>query len=422
MLDLKFIRENKDLVEQGIKNKGYDCNLDELIELDEQRRELLVKAETLKADRNKASDEIGVLKKEGKDISPKIGDLKELSDNIKDFDEKIANIEKNIKLRSLYIPNIPNEEVPIGDESANKEIKTWGEKPVYDFTPKTHVEIAEELDIIDFKRAVKISGAGFALYKKQGAKLERALINFMLDLHVEEHGYTEVSPPFVVNSETMTGTGQLPKMADDMYKLENDDLYLVPTAEVPVTNIFRNEILEQKDLPLGFCAYTPCFRKEAGAYGKDTRGLIRMHQFDKVELVRFVDPEKSYDELELLLSHAETVLQKLGLHYRVIILASKDLSFSAAKCYDIELWAPGQNAYLEVSSCSNFENFQARRMSIRFKDKTTNKTEFVHTINGSGLALARLVVAILEVYQQADGKIKIPDALKPYLNNKEFLI
>ena len=413
MLDLKFIRQNVEIVKQGLKAKSSDFDLDHFLSLDEERRKILLVVEELKAERNKASDTIAKLKKENKDASDLLEQMKNIGTKIKALDDELAVKETEFKHLQLLIPNMPNKEVPVGGADANKEVKVWGKKPEFSFEPKPHWDIAEDLDIIDFKRASKISGAGFILFKNWAAKLERVLINYMLDIHTLKHGYTEVSPPFMVSGATMTGTGQLPKLEKDMYKIEGEDLYLIPTAEVPVTNIFRNEVLEEKDLPSSFVAYTPCFRKVAGAYGKDTRGMIRVHQFDKVELVRFVNPEKSYQELELLLSHAEYILQSLGLHYRVLMLASGDMSFAAAKCYDIEVWAPGQNRYLEVSSCSNFEDFQARRMSIKYKSKT--KTELVHTLNGSGVALPRLVIALLETYQQKDGTIKLPEVLQKFI-------
>lgn len=422
MLDIKFIRENTEKVKQAMLNKNTDINIDELIGFDRRRRELLAEVERLKAVRNDVSRQIGLLKKDNKPCEDLMTQMKSIGDQIQRMDEDIRELTIKIDNILIWIPNIPHESVPVGrDSSDNKFYKKWGEIPSFDFTPKPHWEIGENLDILDFTRSSKLSGSGFILFKGAGALLERALINFMIDLHTSKHGYCEVSPPFMVNTACMFGTGQIPKMEKDMYKVEDDDLYLIPTAEVPVTNIYRGEILEEDDLPKYFVAYTPCFRREAGSYGKDTRGMIRVHQFDKVELVKIVKAGTEYDELEKLLADAEEVLQLLGLPYRVLTLCSGDMSFAAAKCYDIEAWAPGQNNYLEVSSCSTFEDFQARRMNLRYREKSSRKMRYAGTLNGSGVALARTVVAIIESYQTADGRVKVPQALRPYMRNMEYI-
>ncbi len=423
MLDIKFIRENTDKVKKAIADRGYKLDLDEFLNLDQERRKLLIEVEKMKQEKNVVSDEVGKLLKEKKDAKDKIANMKVVSQKIGEIDKKVEEIDQKLAKIAYIIPNIPHSSLPIApDATGNKVVKEWGNKPVFDFKPREHAELAELLDIIDFPRAAKLSGGGFVLYKGIGARLERALINFMLDLHTKKHGYTEIFPPFLVNRQSMTGTGQLPKFEEDMYRLRDDDLFLVPTAEVPVTNIFRDEILKEEDLPIYYTAYTACFRREAGSYGKETKGLSRVHQFDKIELVKFVRPETSYDELEKLLVNAETVLQLLGLPYRILMLCTGDLSFAAAKCYDIELWAPGAAKYYEVSSCSNFEAFQARRANIKYRKTIEgNKkiVEYVHTLNGSGVALARLVIAILEAYQQKDGSVVIPEALRPYLDSME---
>ena len=415
MLDIKRIREDVDAVRKGIESRGADARvIDELLALDSRRRGLLVEAEGLKAERNSTSKEIGRLRKQGEDTSAQEQAMRDVGKRIAALDEEVRSAETETRTLLLTIPNVPCPEIPVGtDASANRTVKQVGTPASLAFEPKTHVEIGERLGIIDFARGTKIAGPGFPVLVGQAARLERALIQFMLDLHVAEHGYTELCPPVVCNSASMTGTGQLPKMAEDMYAVPADDLYLIPTAEVPVTNYYRDEIIKQ-DLPIYLTAYTPCFRREAGAAGSETRGMIRVHQFDKVEMVKFVKPETSYAELETLLANAEDVLQRLGLVYRVLELCTGDISFAAAKCYDIELWAPGQNDWLEVSSCSNFEDFQARRAGIRYKDEQ-GKTQFVHTLNGSGVALARLVVALIENGQQADGTIVLPDAIVPYM-------
>jgi len=418
MLDIRKIRENEQGVRQGLKNRGADTvAIDRVVALDHDRRKLLTEVEALKSQRNKVSKDIGALKQKGENTDKIQAEMRQLGDRIAGIDARVREIDAQLEEQMLYIPNLPHGSIPVGpDKFSNKVVREHGQPAVFNFKPKTHVEIGEKLGLFDFDRASKISGTGFPLFVGAGARLQRALIQYMLDLHVKEHGYTEIWPPSVVNSASMRGTGQLPKMADDMYHATQDDLWLIPTAEVPVTNFYRDEIIN-KPLPVYLTAYTPCFRREAGSAGKETRGLIRVHQFDKVEMVKFVEPETSYDELETLTANAEDVLKRLGLHYRVLMLCSGDISFSAAKCYDIELWAPGQNDWLEVSSCSNFEDFQARRANIRYKKD--GKTRFVHTLNGSGVALARLVVAILENYQQADGSVVLPEAIVPYMGGIE---
>jgi seryl-tRNA synthetase len=416
MLDINFIRNNPDKVKQAIALKHENAaSIDQLLEVDTQRRSMIHACEQLKSKRNEKSKEVSDLKKKGQDASKIIEETKKIGDDIKSIEEKLKELDSQITNLMLRIPNIPAADVPIGkDEKDNVVVKSWGQRKTFDFTPLPHWELGSILNILDTERASKISGSGFILLKGLGAKLERALFSFMLDVHTREHGYTELFPPFLVTRTTMTGTGQLPKLEEDMYRTAADDLFLVPTAEVPVTNIHRDEILSYKDLPICYTAYTPCFRREAGSYGKDTRGIIRVHQFNKVELVKLVRPETSYHELESLLGNAEKILQLLGLEYRVAKLSTGDMSFAAAKCYDIEVWAPGVNKFLEVSSCSNFEDFQARRINIRFRDEE-GKLRFVHTLNGSGLALPRTVIALLETYQQKDGSIVIPDILQPYM-------
>ncbi|SMC22471.1 seryl-tRNA synthetase [Desulfacinum hydrothermale DSM 13146] len=422
MLDLKFVRDNVDRVAQMLRDRQMPLDMQPFVELDGKRRNILREVEELKHQRNQASEEIARLKREKKDAGALIEKMRQVSQRIKDLDQELGAIEEQFRQFLMLIPNMPHPSVPVGaDESANPVVKTWGQAPAFDFEPKPHWDIGEQLGILDFERAAKITGARFALYWGAGAALERALISFMLDVHTTRHGYTEVLPPFMVNRTAMTGTGQLPKFEEDLFKLEGWDYFLVPTAEVPVTNIHMGEVLEEDDLPRYYTAYTPCFRSEAGSYGKDTRGLIRQHQFNKVELVKFVQPETSYDELESLLQNAETILQELGLHYRVVTLCTGDLGFSSAKTYDIEVWLPGQNTYREISSCSNFEDFQARRANIRFRRKGKKKTELVHTLNGSGLAVGRTLVAILENYQQADGSVIVPQALRPYMRGMETI-
>lgn len=423
MLDIKFVRDNFERVRQMLGNRHTDLDLKPFLELDEQRRLVLREVEELKHRRNIVSEQISKLDKGDKEAIGRIEEMRTVSQQIKALDQKLAGIEERFRQLVLLIPNMPHESVPVGrDEKDNPVVKFWGDPPRFDFDPKPHWDVAETLGILDFERAAKITGARFALYWGLGAAMERAIITFMLDMHTRQHGYTEVLPPFIVNSTSLVGTGQLPKFKDDLFKLENFDYYLVPTAEVPVTNIHMNEILEEDQLPKYYTAYTPCFRSEAGSHGKDTRGLIRQHQFNKVELVKLVTPENSYNELESLLQNAESILQQLNLHYRVVSLCTGDLGFSAAKTYDIEVWLPGQNAYREISSCSNFEDFQARRANLRFRRKGRTKTELLHTLNGSGLAVGRTLVAILENYQQADGSVVIPQALRPYMGNVERIV
>ena len=416
MIDPKMLREKSEIVFESLKKRGTEINMDRLFSFDEKRRMLIQESEKMKSERNELSNEIARLKKSGSDAENKISHLRDLGKDIEGLEQELRIVEKEWENMLLVIPNIPHESVPVGtSETDNKEVRVWGEKPSFDFAPIPHWDIGEKLDILDFKRAAKITGSRFTLYKAGGALLERALINFMLDLHTREHGYTEVLPPFMVNRDAMTGTGQLPKFEEELFKLQGIDYFLIPTAEVPVTNIYNNEILKEDDLTIKFVAYTPCFRAEAGAHGKDTRGLTRQHQFNKGELVKFARPEQSYEELEGLLLDAEDVLKKLNIHYRVSLLCTGDLGFSSAKTYDIEVWLPGQNIYREISSCSNFENFQARRARIRYR-KSGNKIDFVHTLNGSGLAVGRTVMAVMENYQNSDGSITIPEALRPYMH------
>ncbi len=415
MLDIKKLRENPELFRKRLQAKKAEAKLDEIIANDEKRRNLVTEVNGLKAVRNKVSKEIGDLKRNKEDASGKIQEMQTVSKNIKEMDTQIAELEEQLNNILVTLPNLPHETAPIGfTEDDNVEVSGWGEKPACDHDLKDHLDIAEELGILDMQRGAKISGSGFPLFIGKGARLERALINFMLDFHTEKHGYTEVFPPFLVNRNTMYGTGQLPKMEDDMYHCTEDDLFLIPTAEVPVTNIHSDEILPEKDLPKKFAAFSGCFRREAGSYGKETRGLSRLHQFNKVEMVQFTRPEESYEVHEKLLKDAEDILQALGLHYRILNLCSGDLSFAAAKCYDIEVWAPGSDKYFEVSSVSNFEDFQARRANIRYRREEDKKVDFVHTLNGSGVATPRLVIALLETYQQADGTVDIPEILQPY--------
>jgi len=416
VLDLRFVRENIDLLKEKLALRGDDLDLSPFIQLEQERRELIQDVEALRSKRNQVSDEISRIKQEKGDAKDLIARMRRVSERIKVLEDDLKEKEEWVQAFLLVIPNIPHASVPIGKgEADNKEVRRWGELPVFAFEPTPHWDIGEDLDILDFKAGAKLAGARFTLYKDLGARLERALINFMLDLHINEHGYMEVLPPFMVNRDAMIGTGQLPKFADDLFKIEGMDYFLIPTAEVPVTNIHREETLNEGNLPLYYCAYTPCFRKEAGSYGKDTRGIIRQHQFNKVELVKFAVPEASYDELEKLLADAEEVLRRLDIHYRVVSLCTGDLGFAASKTYDIEVWLPSQGTYKEISSCSNFEAFQARRASIRFRREGKKGTELVHTLNGSGLAVGRTVVAILENYQQEDGSVVIPKPLRPYM-------
>ncbi len=420
MLDLNFVRDNLALVEEKLRQRGMNPAevLKDFVAIDAERRQAITAAETLQARRNRASEEIAKLKKSGQDATAQITETKELREQIQESEKKAAEQEARLRELLAAIPNLPSDSVPVGkSEADNVEARRWGAPPKFDFTPKPHWELGEELGVLDLERAAKLSGARFAVYWALGARLERALANFMLDLHTREHGYTEVLPPYLVNSESMYGTGQLPKFAQDLFRVPNGekDLWLIPTAEVPVTNLYRDEVLDAAKLPISLTAYTPCFRSEAGSYGKDVRGIIRQHQFQKVELVKFARPETSYEELEKLTHNAETVLQKLGLHYRVVSLSTGDMGFSSAKTYDIEVWLPGQNLFREISSCSNFESFQARRANIRYRPEGKNKTEFLHTLNGSALAVGRTWVAILENYQQADGSVRIPEALQSYM-------
>ncbi|HXC00371.1 MAG TPA: serine--tRNA ligase [Terriglobales bacterium] len=420
MLDLNFVRDNLALVEEKLRQRGMNPAevLKDFVAIDAERRQAITAAETLQARRNRASEEIAKLKKSGQDATAQITETKELREQIQESEKKAAEQEARLRELLAAIPNLPSDSVPVGkSEADNVEARRWGAPPKFDFTPKPHWELGEELGVLDLERAAKLSGARFAVYWALGARLERALANFMLDLHTREHGYTEVLPPYLVNSESMYGTGQLPKFAQDLFRVPHGekDLWLIPTAEVPVTNLYRDEVLDAAKLPISLTAYTPCFRSEAGSYGKDVRGIIRQHQFQKVELVKFARPETSYEELEKLTHNAETVLQKLGLHYRVVSLSTGDMGFSSAKTYDIEVWLPGQNLFREISSCSNFESFQARRANIRYRPEGKNKTEFLHTLNGSALAVGRTWVAILENYQQADGSVRIPEALQSYM-------
>jgi seryl-tRNA synthetase len=415
MLDLKFIRENPERVRQAVANKREKADVDALLALDVKRREMIGDVESARAEQNKATQNIARMKKAGEDASEAIVEMRRLSDAIKEKNDLLKTVEEEIYQLQIRIPNVPDESAPVGGEQDNEIVRTWGEVPEQEFQPMPHYDLAEKLGLIDFSRASRMSGSFFVSYRGVGAKLERALINFMIDMHVEKHGYTEIFPPFLVKREAMFGTGQLPKLEDDMYHCELDDMFLIPTAEVPVTNLHREEIIGGADLPIKYTAYTPCFRREAGAYGKDTRGLMRIHQFNKVEMVKFVKPEDSWDELELLLQNAEDVLQALELPYRVLTLATGDLSFAAAKCYDLEVYAQGLDKWLEVSSCSNFLDFQARRANIRFRREKGARPEYVHTLNGSGLALPRTVIAIMENYQTDEGTIAVPTALRPYM-------
>jgi len=419
MLDMKFIRENLDEVDRRLRTRGGASILDGFRELDNRRLTLLRESEALKALRNSVSDEIARIKDKSQ-AQDKILEMREVSQRIKAMDEELKQVDEELSGFLLTVPNLPDPATPLGtSENDNVLVRTWGEPCSYSFTPKPHWEIGEDLGILDFECGAKLTGARFTLYRGAGARLERALISFMLDLHTGSHGYVEVLPPFIVNSESMTGTGQLPKFEEDLFKLKDTDFYLIPTAEVPVTNIHRGEILKKSDLPICYAAYTPCFRREAGSYGKDTRGLIRQHQFNKVELVKFTHPSESAAELEKLTQNAEKVLQLLELPYRVMALCSGDIGFSSAKTYDIEVWLPGQSCYREISSCSTFGDFQARRAGIRFREEEKSKPEFVHTINGSGLAVGRTLVAILENGQQEDGTVVIPDILRPYMGGLE---
>jgi seryl-tRNA synthetase len=418
MLDIKFIRENPDKVKQGILNKNEKDRIDEVLQLDEERRNIIVQVEELKAKRNKVSSQIPRMKKAGEDTTEVLTEMKEVSDKISEFDNKQRNIEEQLNEILMYIPNLPHESVPVGKTADdNVEVREWSPEGFLFENDKKfldHTQLGKKLNILDFERGAKISGSGFPVYIGKGATLERALINFMLDFHLNEHNYTEVFPPFLVNRESMKGTGQLPKMAEDAYYIEKDDLYTIPTAEVPITNLHRKEILDENDLPKSYVGYSACFRREAGSYGKEAKGFLRVHQFNKVEMVKMVKPETSYDELENIVNDAEDILKALKIPYRILLLCTGDLSFSAAKCYDIETWSPAENKWLEASSCSNFEDFQARRANIKFRRKTEKKPEFVHTLNGSGLATSRLMVSLLEIYQTPEGTIEVPEVLQKY--------
>jgi len=420
MLELNFVRDNLPLVEEKLRQRGMRPAevLKDFAQVDAQRRQAITSAETMKAQRNRVTEEVAKLKKSGQDASALIAQTKELREQVEELGKAAEEYETRLREILVGIPNMPHESVPVGKTSEdNVEVRRWGSPPKYDFAPKPHWEIGEQLGILDLERGAKLSGARFAVYWDLGARMERALANFMLDLHTREHGYTEVLPPFLVNSESLYGTGNLPKFAADLFRVPHGDkdLWLIPTAEVPVTNLYRDETLEGANLPVSLTAYTPCFRSEAGSYGKDVRGIIRQHQFQKVELVKFAKPEDSYAQLEKLTNNAEEVLQKLGLHYRVMALCTGDISFSSAKTYDIEVWLPGQQLFREISSCSNFEAFQARRANIRYRGEGKKKSEFLHTLNGSALAIGRTWVAIVENYQQADGSVLIPEALRPYM-------
>jgi seryl-tRNA synthetase len=420
MLDVKLLREDLTRVRERLATRGIEIAWDEFVYLDQQRRDALARIEKLKERKNRLSGEIGKVKQSGGDATALMGEVEEVSETIRQGEEPLAEIEARFEKLMLTMPNLPEPSVPAGRSAAeNREVRRWRDPPQFDFPAKNHWDIGEELGILDFTRAAKIAGARFALYKDAGARLERALINFMLDLHTQKHGYREVLPPFLVNRDAVTGTGQLPKFEEDLFRVSEPDFFLIPTAEVPVTNIHREEMLEREQLPIRYVAYTPCFRREAGSYGQDVRGLIRQHQFNKVELVKFTEPEHSYDELDKLVIDAETVLQQLQLPYRVVELCTGDLSFAAAKTYDLEVWLPGQSTYREISSCSNFEDFQARRAQIRYRKETKGKPIFVHTLNGSGLAVGRTLVAVLENYQQKDGSVVIPEVLRSYMGGLE---
>ncbi len=422
MLDIKLIKNDLDFVKRGMEKRGAKIDFSDFLKNEEKRKALLLEIEELRHERNTASDEIAKMKKSGQDAQPSIEKMRAVSDRIKDLDKKLAEAESWINDFLITLPNLPHEDVPKGkDDTENRLEKTWGSPREFDFKIKDHADIGEDLGILDLGRAAKLAGSRFPLYLGAGARLERALINFMLDIHTTEHGYREALPPFIVNKTTMTGTGQLPKFEEDLFKLEGWDYYLIPTSEVPITNIYAKEILDESKLPMKFTAYTPCFRSEAGSYGRDTKGLIRQHQFNKVEMVKVTSPDTSFDELESLLANAETILQRLELPYQVVTLCTGDLGFSATKTYDLEVWMPGQNQYREISSCSNCLDFQARRANIRFKRKGAKKPEFCHTLNGSGLAVGRTFAAILENYQQEDGTVRVPDALVPYMGGRKVI-
>ncbi|KGR78116.1 serine--tRNA ligase [Ureibacillus sinduriensis] len=423
MLDIKRVRDNYEEVKRVLLTRNEDLgNIDEFEALDAKRRELIAKTEVLKAERNKVSEQISIMKRNKENADEVIARMREVGEEIKQLDNELREVEEKFDYMMMRLPNIPHESVPVGEtEDDNVEVLKWGELPNFNFEAKPHWDLATDLQIVDFERAGKVTGSRFVFYRGLGARLERALMSFMMDLHAEEHGYEEMLPPVIVNRESLTGTGQLPKFEEDVFKLADTDYFMIPTAEVPVTNFYRDEIIDGEILPKGFAAYSSCFRSEAGSAGRDTRGLIRQHQFNKVELVRFVKPEDSYDELEKLTGHAEKVLQLLGLPYRKLLMNTSDLGFTAAKKYDLEVWMPTQEMYREISSCSNFEDFQARRANIRFRREQGAKPEFVHTLNGSGLAIGRTVAALLENYQQADGSVVIPEVLRPYMGGKEVI-
>ncbi|WP_128424937.1 serine--tRNA ligase [Gudongella oleilytica] len=422
MLDIKKIRMDSEGVLRALAKRHGNFPIEQLLKLDEERRTILVEVEEMKAEQNRVSKEVPRLKKEGKDVAPIFEEMKELAEKVKVLDVRVKEVDDEIKTLLLQIPNTPHETVVEGESDAdNVEMRKWGEPRQFDFEPKAHWDLGTELGVLDFDRAVKISGARFSVFRGAGARLERAIVNFMLDLHTENHGYMEMATPYMVNRDSMIGTGQLPKFEEDMFHVPAKDFFLVPTAEVPLTNLLRDEILREEDLPVYFTAYTPCFRAEAGSAGRDTRGLIRNHQFDKVEMVKFAHPDKSYEELETLTANAEEVLKRLGIPYRVVMLSTGDLGFSSAKTYDIEVWMPSYGRYVEISSCSNFEDFQARRANLRFRSTETGKVEYLHTLNGSGLAVGRTFAAILENYQQADGSVIIPEVLKKYMGGIEKL-
>lgn len=422
MLDVKWLRENLPEAEERLSTRGDEANLGDFRDLDTRRRELLREMEELKGLRNRVSEQIGRMKREGKDAETSILEMRQVGDRIRELEKDLAGVEEDLNAFLIRIPNLPHASVPHGTGSEdNEEVRVWGKPPDFSFSPKNHWDLGEELGILDFSSAAKIAGARFVLYRGLGALLERSLINFMLDLHTKQHGYLEVLPPFLANQRSFLCTGNLPKFEEDLFKVSDTDYYLVPTAEVPVTNIHQDEILPEEQLPIRYVAYTPCFRKEAGSHGQDTRGLTRLHQFNKVELVKFSRPENSYEELESLTRDAEEVLQKLGLSYRVVVLCTGDMGFSAAKTYDIEVWMPAQGIHREISSCGNFEDFQARRAAIRYRPGGKGKPRLVHTLNGSGLAVGRTVMAIMENYQQADGSIRIPEVLQPYMDGRECI-
>ncbi len=423
MLTLKYIRDNSEIVQESLFKKKSDFDINQLLDLDTKRRKYIKEVEDLRAEKNSVSNTIAALKKTSNDATDEIDSMRFVAEKIKEIEKGLKVIENEIQDRIYFIPNLVHKTVPEGkDNSENIDVREWRKKPKFNFQIKDHIEIGETLELFDFKRAAKMAGASFPLYTGVGAQLERALINFMLDFHIEKHGYHELSPPLLANRQAMQNTGQLPKFEDDMYHISEDHLFCIPTAEVPVTNFHQGEIIPESKLPCKYTAYTACFRREAGSYGQETKGLSRVHQFNKVELVKFVHPEKSYKELELMVKDAESILQALGLHYRIIELCSGDLSFSAAKCYDLEVWSPADEKYLEVSSCSNFEDFQARRSNIRFQSKTSGKAELIHTLNGSGVATPRLMIALLEAYQEPDGSLIIPSVLQPYLKKETIPI